>query len=277
MSDPIVFENSTPEDVLSLILSDDAKKKGYVAGRRPNSERKDRIIFSQIEISKDGGIFCHSDQLKYPVRGYPFREGHERVDLIKKFMAGVLNGLLRAIRKHPIPTALFVLFAPKKEILQSYIDASWKQLQPYEFLSGLYCRPVREVWRVMREMSPGKIDKEKHHYLKALRRIIAMILEFDDAYCYRFQHVMGYFNKEKFERSPVGELILLTHIGEQNENNDKMKRGWQALRLLLRIARFYPSLKKDIVAFFKNLTLEEIKLSVEDRYFAEMKKDYKWQ
>ena len=101
-----------------------------------------------------------------------------------------------------------------------------------------------------------------------------MVLEYDDAYRFRFQHIIGQLDQKA--KNPIKELIRLTKIGESCEKIDRMKETWKAIRLMLWFVRFSPYLKNELVLFFGRLNLEEIKLSTEDLYFARMKIDYKW-
>ena len=102
-----------------------------------------------------------------------------------------------------------------------------------------------------------------------------MVLEFDDAYRYRFQDVMGDFDRKLFKKNPISELIRIMALGESREIKDsRVSKTWKTAGLLLRAIRFYPPLKREIVFFFENLYIEEVKLSVEDSYHAIKKIDY---
>ena len=273
-----IIENSTSEDVKRSVLSNYAKRKTVL---RPIQLKDFRETY-EIRLPKEGGIFTYYKQdgkiYPYPAKGYPFGETVDRIDLVKKNLLGLVSGLTKMGRYRKMRMVVFALFFRKEivSVIQSLLRSFDKQLLLHYLLPERYCQCVREVRRV-KDLMRNRYAKtdQRRRMIKDSLQTISMVLEFDDAYRYRFQDVMGDFDRKLFKKNPISELIRIMALGESREIKDsRVSKTWKTAGLLLRAIRFYPPLKREIVFFFENLNIEEVKLSVEDSYHAIKKIDY---
>ena len=242
-----------------------------------------------IKLPKEGGIEVYFKGIPHPRKGYPIEEAVEKINDAKKNLVAVLFGFKEMFSNNKIKTLIFLLlFRKQYETGVKYLILSlWKQLRMYHLQRRYYCNTSRELFRVFDKMREDTKNKENKNLFELTGNIIAMILEYDDAYRYRFQNVFGQLNKDALNKNTFKELKRIIEIGRKSEivsASAKRKGGkkarvagtWRAAGIVLTLVRFSP-FRKRVTQFFKELNIEEIKLSVGDYYFAKQKPDFNWQ
>ena len=97
-----------------------------------------------------------------------------------------------------------------------------------------------------------------------------MVLEFDDAYRYRFQFAFGSINKEAFVKNPYAELSRVLNLMRDNEIDDRLKEMLRMLEKLLWMTFFSKSLRNGIVGVIGRMNPGNIMLDVADRHYAKI-------
>ena len=242
-----------------------------------------------VKLPKEGGILTYFKGIKHPRQGFPVAEVVEKIDDAKKNIVAVLSGFKLMFSKNKIKTLIF-LFLFRKQYEQGVfqlIISLWKQLRMYRLQDRYYCKPVRELLRVFESGQERIANKEKRNVAKLTGNIICMILEYDDAYRYRFQSIFGQLDKKALNKDTFKELAKIIELGSQSEQispatkrrggtKSRISETWKGAGLVLKVSKYTP-IKKYITWFFKELNVEEIKLSVGDYYFAKEKLDFQWQ
>jgi hypothetical protein len=136
-----------------------------------------------------------------------------------------------------------------------------RNFESIEMDKDRYCQPVREIYRLIKD--------------EKIRLIICSILEFDDAYRYRVQDLFSILNKDLFEKNPIKELKRLWKICVVRESpNAGFTKFNFIFPFVMIYIKFNRKLFKEIKEFFMNIDLNEIKLSIEDIYWSNMKTQY---
>lgn len=210
---------------------------------------KEAVDFKRL----DKGCETWIKDEKYPMRVYIDVPGINdrmlqvaRVKKIFPIIVGTLKGGL--IRK-----VVAVLYL--KWNWESYLNFIWNAWADVYMDCDRYSQPVREVYRVME----GK-----------LRDIICAILEFDTAYRYRFQDIVGELNKEAFEKNPLKEIKRLADILFEREwhGDNGIGKFKKYIPYLIWYLRLNPKLVSKLKEIVRELNVEEIKLSKEDIYWT---------
>lgn len=232
----------------------------------------------EIKLPKEGGILTYHTGHPHPYKGFPIAEAVNKVNIAKSLLMGCIRGFKAMFLAGRVKTlVMFLFFARQWEApLAALMQAVWKPLRPYLLEKNRYCQAVREVQRVLALTMAGVEPDARRVMLKRVKDIILLILEYDDAYRFRFQHVIGQLDREAFAKDPIRELIHLVELGIACENSSRVIETWRMFKLMLRFVRFHPALKKKLVFFFTHLDIEEVKLSEEDWYYAKFKPDYRW-
>jgi hypothetical protein len=240
---------------------------GFLVGKRPADTKKDDITVARVDFPKTGGVLTFYLGHKYPMKGFAISETVQKINIIKS----TLHYAVSKLAENKFSLLLFFLFFRKslELVFSTFIETVYKSMF-YEMLSeNRWCDCVREVRRVFSKIG---VSPE-------LTGVVSLMLEFDDAYRYRFQWVMEKLNKENKTIPEIQRLLGILaenefHPESQNENRlgDKWKKYKKAVHLL-RLHR--PSMKL-IKAFLKEVDIDKIKLSKEDRYHCVFKIGFKW-
>ena len=230
----------------------------------------------KVEFPKEGGILTYMTNHEYPYRGFPFFEFVEKIDTFKKLSRGILSGLYHSLKKgskFKLLLALPLIFVVR-DFISSGIYAYHKLIERFRIKSNLYSNVVRELYRAF-NLPRVKEDFETLELRLALKDVLCMILEFDNAYRYRFQDIIVELNKELLKKKPIKELNRLLDLMSSRENDQKVKDTWSLFKLVVKFyLRFDRKLTKMLVDVLSNLNLEEVKHTPEDKHFSCQRKDY---
>ena len=221
-------------------------------------EQKEEISVERVDLP-EMGILTFYKGYEYPYSGFAIDEIVERVDEAKKSGMALFKGIRKILQSRVMGLIFLVVFYRQaQEIGTAFIGASFANIRNKRLKDERYCRPVREVRKVMQQI--GVWYK--------VADIISMLLEFDNAYRARFQWILERFNRESFKRNSVKELQRLLGILEEAEEQDYLKGKWRTISKFLWFLYFKRNLRKKVEYFFNNLKIEEVVMTVEDVYHA---------
>ena len=236
------------------------------AAGRPTNFAPDKTPvrgLKQVVLPKEGGILTYYEGGEHPRKGFPHNDTLERVDEIKKFFKGLAFGFI-GFRGRIILLVFLLLF--RKRLTKS-IRTLLSEVQGIFMFHLLkperYCICVREVYQAIPDDT-------------RVRDILCMVLEFDDAYRYRFQDIVGELNKNSFARNPIKELDRLLFLAYTRESDVRLQRTWKNMRQLLFCSFFFRDIRNQIIEFFRRIDPEKVKMDEADRYQASFKDGYKW-
>src|SRR3990167_5768478 len=152
---------------------------------------------------------------------------------------------------------------------EAIVVAAWKEVRPYLLADLFWCQCLREVNRAWHTLG------DETYHSRRIRHLVLAILQYDDAYRFRFQRMMEDMDPERFRTDPLGELSRIVALAEGREQAGRLRETWRMAKLFLRLARFHP-IRRHIVAFFEQVDLEKMRLSEADRYWANLKTDIQW-
>lgn len=245
----------------------------------------------KIEFPEEGGVLTHYAELKYPAKGFFYKDAVERVDITKKIFTLWFSHIDRLWKTNKIKTLLGIFLFRKQfiELIDGLFETAVWLLSPQRLKPNKYCTFVREIYRTF-----DKINIENKVGLENLRDVICVFLEFDDAYRYRIQDAFSEFKIKKdnpnmmwypFINMPIiisdddkiiEEIQRILNILNERELCEHMKMRWRVIKHLFTLLKFFPKAKKNIIEFFKTLDINKIRLSVEDKYHATVKSSYNW-
>ena len=216
--------------------------------------------FKEVVLPKEGGIYTHYWDDKYPQKGFPFNETVEKVNDIKKMVMALLYGFDKFKGKWLIGI-FYLLF--RKRILISFTSVliQMDRMLAFHRLNPIrYCPSVREVYQAI----PANGNYSR------LKNVVCMILEFDDAYRYRFQYTLGQINKDDFKKNPYAELSRALVKMQESEIDERLRKMWKMLEKFLWLSFFFKVFRQGIINIIGQMDLEKVKLDEADRYYAKM-------
>lgn len=262
---------STQKPVTDEFAGQESEKENQVAIVRVDFPSIDQ----PSQTGEKAGTLTFLTNRLYPVRGFVVTETVERLTTFKR----LLRIAIETFSKHKVRSAVMFLFfrGVFDGIMMSFISAFYKTMQRHRLQEERYCQPVRELRRVMLEIdkedgfSPyGKAGQPR----KQIKDVLSVLLEFDDAYRYRFQWLP--WNTEAAAKNPIREIRRMLALLIEAEEDQKMIKQWKAFRHAMVLIAFQPKIVRYLKRFFSKLNIDEIKMSVEDRYHAVIKRNFKW-
>jgi len=244
------------------------------------SQSKDVYPLEKVEFPEKGGILTYMQNQKQPYKGFPLGEFVEKNDIMKKLSKGFLSGIFHQVFKMKDgkiklknPLKLIYCFLTLKTLLRIEIYTFHRFIERHKIKSHRYCDAIRELYKAGSAELENETEEEKELREK-LRDIICMHLEFDNAYRYRFQDIAEVFNPEKFRKNPIKEILRNFTVMQSREIGQETKDSWTLTKMLVHYLRFDKQLKRIIINTVKNLDIDNLKLSVEDKAYCEPRIDY---
>lgn len=234
----------------------------------PPLTESDKEFFPMVDLDfPEKGIWVYWKGLEWPTKTFPYKETVEQVDDMKKVIMANVRSFAAMFKTNPLKALLFIIFF-RKEMENTALDMLAEfhtRLREVRNKDHRYCRAMRELHRTFNVTNSNV----------KIRDIICMILEYDDAYRYRFQDVVVKLKKENL-KNPRKELARLLSILSDKEGDQRMSEKWKKMAKMLIILRLKGDLQKHIGRFLNELNLDEMKMDVMDEYHAKKKAKFKW-
>lgn len=237
-----------------------------------NLDPKDPIREIEWFEELDKGCLVYLKDKKYPMRGLMYWDDFQAGFIWKKAITMFLrfiNGH-EGFRKKNIFEKLIILWAVRKQYpfyIQFLHHALYDSIYENQ---DKYSQPIRELYRIF----PKGFELE--------RDILCFFIESDHAYRYRFQDFVMELDKTAFKKNPLKETIRLLEIVKSREPELEHKTMWHKWNAIQKLAPFVycylkifkPSILKRFIQAVGNLNIEEVKMSVEDKYWANEAQSY---
>ena len=223
----------------------------------------------------EGGTFMKLYGCSYLYKGYPDKEIVERVDLIKRvFMASV-----RLLNKSPFRyfmPIIFLLFRKKviKNLIYWYVNIFEQYLGKIQLPFKEFNVFSRELIRVGLKFADTILDQSYRDRIEKLVYCLAMIMEFDNAYRWRVQDILGNINKDNLRENPTKEIKRLFNIFIERDFGiqDRIIVIKKIVLFLLLFKKF----RTLVMQFLLELDIDKVKLDEADFYFCLMRKSYNY-
>lgn len=227
-----------------------------------------------VEFPEEGGVLTHMDGYDAPYRGFPFYEFVDKIDLIKKISRAFLSGMYHGLKDKKWR---FITFIPSlwaaKLFLRVGVFVFYRVIERFRIKRVCFSQPIRELHRAM-TMSFSTKESERT-FQQQLRDLTCMVLEFDNAYRYRFQDVIVEVRQESCKKHVISECVRLLGVLQSREKTVDISDTWKLVKLFFSFyLRFDRSTRKFIEGTLTELKKDEVKLSEEDKFFCKPRKDY---
>mgnify|MGYP001590209815 FL=1 len=213
---------------------------------------------------------------EYPYRGFPLAEFVEKVDTIKKLSRNLLSGFYHSIknRNKLLMIFLFPSLLIARDALYTGVYTFYRMIERFRLRAIRYSKATREIYRAF-NLPRQKEDMKILELRLMLKDLVCMLLEFDNAYRYRFQDVIAELDKKALISNPIKEFNRLLDIVSEREKAQEIKDTWRLLRMGVNYyLRFDRKFLKMLVDVLSEVDLEKVGLTVEDKLFCNKRFDY---
>lgn len=245
----------------------------------PSETPTDVQPLQQVVFPEEGGVLTYMGGMEHPYKGFPFFEFVDRVDAMKKILRGVLSSFFHSLKKRNKVQLLFLLTVPWlfNDFVKSFVYPFFRMVERFRIKPIRHCTAIRELHRVFSVQWQGETEESKNTR-EMFRDLLCMVLEFDNAYRFRFQDIMVELDKDALRKNPAKEITRLLDLMSSREATQEIKDTWTLVRRFLPLyLRFNKPVRKTLVGILENLDLTKIELSVEDKDYCHKRKDYNFQ
>ncbi len=248
-------------------------------------------IYEKTEYPPEGGIYVFYKGHPYPKKGFPFPAAVQAADVMKRITRTAIEAISG---KEMILPALGFMLLPWKfkvkvfeRVTANYVRVGTWILNDYFLVKKRYSIPVQEmrsfVYTFMSEMGITNLNPDwqevegpdRKYRMTAWKfaRIIATIIEYDDAYRLRIQDLMSEIGTHALRDDPRAELKRLSEIFIKREKTQAAKFINTFIKVL-RIALLHPRIKKAFIKAVRHTDFNRMILDNADRYHILLRNDY---
>lgn len=241
----------------------------------PSETPKDVHALQKVIFPETGGVLTYMEGFEQPYRGFPFFEFVDKIDVIKKISRAFLSGLYHGLKnkKWRLITLLPCIWV-SKVLVATGIYVFYRMVERFRIKRAIYSQPIRELHRAF-SMERYNEDEKTRELRLQLRDLVCMILEFDNAYRYRFQDIIVELDQQMIRQNVVNELVRLLGLMQKREKGQDIGDTWTLFQYFIKFYfRIDRKFAKMIIDVLSQLNLNEMKLSVEDQLYCKPRKDY---
>lgn len=236
-------------------------------------------IFDHVEYPDQGGIYTYYKGLPYPKKGFPFPEAIYNNDVMKRVTMTLLKTIGTKYMVIPLATIALLPWFAKAKILDNFLGqyiriGDW--LLKSSFLKPeRYSNPCRSLWKLVENFLLNLGIEKSTAW--TFGKIIATLIEYDDAYRYRLEDIMSESSKTAWSERPIYEFRRLVKIFAERETYDQVKHTLKALSIVGTAVLLHPKIRKAFILAMESLTPKEfnmLTLDDADRYHVLRRMDY---
>lgn len=237
--------------------------KEEVSQYSPYCNKAECLAFSVTNVKLDsrGGFLTYVDTYKYPLRAHPRDIDLHFVDILKRAIISNIRFIVSLpVTSKRIQNSLF-------SWMGELYDATFRiqDRRP----ENEYSQSSQEIRRSLRKINPFKDDRWILY--------IVEIWETDQAYRNRGQDVLQELNQTVLQENSRKEILRLWDLVISREIIGGQLPKMKAMRKILWVFLLSKRLRNLVVEFLTELDLNEIKISIEDRYWMANRYDYDYE
>lgn len=234
----------------------------------PSEKLVDSHPLIRVEFPAAGGVITYMEGYDHPYKGFPFFEFVDSIDFMKKTMRAMMSSFYHSLKEKKWKFLIAPFFIG--ELSNALIYTFYKRIERFRIKPIRHCDAIRELHRAF-------TDKSKDETVTMVRDIMCMILEFDNAYRFRFQDVFVELDKNKLKKNPGKELARLLELMMTREKTQEIKDTWTLVKYFLPMYLLVNrKLRQQVIDVLGDLDTQKVKLSIEDESFCLTRKDYQF-
>ncbi len=236
-------------------------------------------ITERVETPPEGGIYAYLKGIPFPRKGLPTPENCWANDNVKRVMVFLLRSL--GTKDMLLPGIAFAIIPwswklrTMNRMLFEFSRIGCWLLQGAFLKPHLYSNPTKPLQKGVAVFLKDVGIQERTS--DDVAKIIATVLEYDDAYRYRFEDIMSCTERHHLVASPVREVRRLIDIFRAREKYTDMMSKLDAFEAIASLALMHPrirrSFKKAVIAIRPD-EFQMLKMDEADRYHTLLRGDY---
>jgi hypothetical protein len=225
-------------------------------------ETQNTYIFEEVEYPEEGGILIKYQGIPYKKKGLPYPEAIWSVNSVKRITLLLMYSI-----------GFYKFFSKKsiEKIMAAYVRECDMILEKCMLKDEFFCKSAKELLKGLQIFFTTLGFKEDLSY--RISRIIAMMLEYDNAYRYRFQDLASETSSTELFMNPVKELKRLIRIAFNRDNKGIASKTTKLIKLVTLIL-IVPKIRKAFRYAVFGVKFQNLQFDEDDRYFCLNRSDY---
>lgn len=285
----------TPEVQVLIDKINEANTKGEplpgIKGAFGDMEDCSGLIELPILQPPTGGTFLKLYSCPFLYKGFPTVQTVDMMNIPKAMLSRWPREIVTNSFFIKTFLVIFFLFNRRhfyhtiRTIFQSSNDLFFEKIRypsPHNFCSlvrslrNSFNETVRRVYdyevdskMVLYEQTDYKGKRDFIIALASLMEAVYLILEFDNAYRFRFQDIIVEMKREAIEKNVRKEVLRLITLAKGRETGKDMQNKWKAVYMLANAALFLSrKTRKFVRTFLLDIDIEAMKMDESDYYFS---------
>jgi hypothetical protein len=242
-----------------------AQQTGSESLKKMITSQKTIVYYTEQVTYPDYGIMMKYKDVPYLRQGFIFPEAMDNVNNLKRlstlflavFNGKGIRGRIGAFLGHYVHIADWVFL---------WYDPNSQKVRKIYLKENRYRQSVRELIVWINELLFNLKIEPFYGEPKDFGRVVGTMLEYDNAYHWRFEDLMRETSKELL-RNPRKELNRLLEIYKLREKSSIEFKA-ESIVKFLRLILLIPSVKKAWLKTLENIDIEKMKMLPDDRYFT---------
>lgn len=246
---------------------------------QPVPKKDSTVVDGFVE---DEYVSTYLSDFDEPYKGFPAGDSVQIIATFKKLAQTIVRIVNTDSKWFKVGLLLLYLSGVLKRLFLIIVDFTHLSIQNYILGYEYYSRISRECYRVSEIIISREPKKYLKELIKKVRDIWCLIMEYDNAYRYRFQDTFSEVDLEALNDNPAKEIKRLFGIMVSREiakkewewpehQQVKIKRIGNIVYLAVKYNKYLQEIVKTIAL---NINLDKIKPVKEDIYWFSWRDDY---
>lgn len=228
-------------------------------------------IAEDVKYPPEGGIYVYYKGMPFPKKGFPYPEAVWHNDILKRVTLTIAKTFANKYMLVPLSLIVLMPWFMKKSILEGVLS-NFVRIGEWLFMGDFlkadrYSNPARGLRKMLTDMCMYlHLDQRTVEFFPL---IVSNMLEYDDAYRYRFQDLMTEASRQALMERPLREVLRIIKIGKEREQVPLVQATMKAVYALVLVGLMHPKIKRAFKFSIRNLSPKEFKwmqLDNADRY-----------
>jgi len=235
------------------------------------------MVIKHLDFRRDTGILVYYEGAEYPKKGGAEVEAMFAINIMKKV---IVHPTRLILNWEFYPSVLLFLLKTRRgkakflnKVLNVYNEISRHAISGV-LIKRCYMTPTGKSIDMLTYKTLINLGVDEK-IANEFARYFACLLEFDDAYRYRFQDAMSEVNEEDLKKNPAKEFIRVLKI-YQSRDWDNISAKMAILEPAIKILFKFKWFTKAFMSALQEIDIKNMQMDVADTYWTDLRSDYKY-
>ncbi len=235
--------------------------------------------YERTEYPPEGGIYVYYEGMPYPQKGFPFPDAVWMNDVVKRITVFFLRSM--GSKDMILPALAFAILPWKwqlrtfEKFLYNFARVALWMFQSIFLKDDRYCNAGRSLRKLVERflIEVGIVERTAQDFAK----VVATMIEYDNAYRYRFEDIMTETTRAQLISRPIREFRRLGAIFRKREKYVDMFSKLDSFIALGTVALMIPRVRRAFrtaVGSLNGTEFDMMKLDDADKYHVLNRPDY---